>query len=106
MNPSDLCMGCMEPLAGTPFCPNCGWHANASPDSPVQLPPRTLLQNQYLLGRVLGHGGFGITYLALDINLACKLAVKEYLPSGVAMRGGGSTEVTPFSPQTRQDFEW
>src|SRR5438046_1344859 len=98
MKPADFCMGCMEPLGGAAFCKNCGWRAGALPESGIQLPPETVLQNQYLLGRVLGHGGFGITYLAFDLNLACKLAVKEYLPNGVAMRSGGRTTVSPYSP--------
>jgi serine/threonine protein kinase len=106
MNPADFCPGCMEQTSAAPICPNCGWDLDAAPESALRLPPRTILQNQYLIGRVLGHGGFGITYLALDLNLACKLAVKEYLPYGVAARAGGSAQVTPFSTQTRQDFEW
>jgi serine/threonine protein kinase len=72
----------------------------------VHLEPRTVLLDQYLLGRVLGHGGFGITYLAWDLNLETKLAVKEYLPTGVATRTSGQTTVAAYSGQSKQDFEW
>jgi len=106
MNPADLCMGCMEPRSTAGACPRCGWHEGTAPESPLHLPAGTALHDQYVLGRVLGHGGFGITYLAWELNLACKLAVKEYLPHGVAARTTGDTTVRPFSAQARQDYEW
>jgi len=40
----------------------------------------------YVLERVLGQGGFGITYLARDTNLDQLVAIKEYLPTDVATR--------------------
>jgi len=51
-----LCMGCMEPkYEGR--CPNpqsCGWVEGTPPQSPLQLPPRTILEQRYVLGKVLG----------------------------------------------------
>jgi serine/threonine protein kinase/tetratricopeptide (TPR) repeat protein len=70
------------------------------------LRPRTELHGQYLIGKVLGHGGFGVTYLGWDLNLARKIAIKEYLPSGVAVRTGANSEVIPFSGDSRKDFEY
>ncbi len=55
---------------------------NAFPDA---LPPQARL-HWYLLERVLGQGGFGITYLARDTNLDQLVAIKEYLPVDVATR--------------------
>ncbi|MFB1490330.1 MULTISPECIES: DUF1566 domain-containing protein [unclassified Thiocapsa] len=46
----------------------------------------TLLDGRYRIGRVLGHGGFGTTYLARDENLQLRLAIKEYLPRDCATR--------------------
>ena len=42
----------------------------------------------YVLEKVLGQGGFGITYLARDTNLDQMVAIKEYLPGDVATRSG------------------
>src|SRR5438552_18599933 len=106
MRAEDLCMGCMEIRESSLECPGCNWREGTLPDSPLHLNPRTVLMDQYLLGRVLGHGGFGITYLAWDLNLECKLAVKEYLPGGVATRASGQTTVAPYSGQAKQDFDW
>ena len=53
---------------------------------PYQLKPGTVLQNRYLIGRVLGEGGFGITYIGLDKVLTKRVAVKEFYPAGAAHR--------------------
>ncbi len=60
---------------------------------------------EYELMRVLGHGGFGITYLGYDHNLDKAVAVKEYLPAELA----GRTTENSVAPQTeayRADFAW
>ena len=44
--------------------------------------------NEYRIERVLGGGGFGITYLAHDTHLDCRVAIKEYAPAAWS-RGGG-----------------
>ena len=59
----------------------------------------------YTIQDILGQGGFGITYLAHDSNLKQSVAIKEYLPAGIAMREQDST-VQPISEDQRPGFEW
>ena len=68
------------------------------------LPAGTRLRNYELIS-VLGHGGFGITYYARDTTLGREVAVKEYLPTSLALRENG-TMVVPRSTQFAEDFIW
>ena len=60
---------------------------------------------RYEIVAVLGHGGFGITYRAHDRQLHRDVALKEYLPSSLAVRQGGTT-VLPRSTDAAADFAW
>jgi len=60
---------------------------------------------EYRIERVLGVGGFGLTYLALDENLHLKVAVKEYLPADIALRAPDSS-IAPRSDETAEIFGW
>ncbi len=60
---------------------------------------------EYQIESVLGHGGFGITYLATDTNLRNKVAIKEFLPMEVAVRVDGST-VEAKSSDDQETFQW
>ncbi len=99
-----LCYGCLEDDSGLPECPRCGYSASQTPDFPLLLPPGTVLHDQYMIGRSLGHGGFGITYLAWDMNLERRVAVKEYLPNGLATRTHGTLQISTYSGQ-KDDYE-
>jgi serine/threonine protein kinase len=61
--------------------------------------------HEYRIEKVLGVGGFGLTYLALDSNLNLKVAVKEYLPAEIAQRAADNT-ISPRSPETADTFGW
>lgn len=103
---ADMCVNCFRALGGSDFCTACGWPAHPPPGSPLHLPPRMLLKETYLLGRVLGHGGFGITYAAYDPALDRRLAIKEYLPNGEATRGTGEARIHPLSGASEEAFRW
>lgn len=78
---------------------------NSTPSTLLgSLPPGTQL-HEYRIERVLGHGGFGITYLARDINLDKRVAIKEFLPNDIATRGPDQT-VTVRSSESRDAFRW
>ncbi len=59
----------------------------------------------YRIERVLGQGGFGITYLACDDNLVREFAIKEYMPLGLAVREQDSS-VQPASDTHAERFKW
>ncbi|MDX1375411.1 MAG: serine/threonine-protein kinase, partial [Burkholderiales bacterium] len=75
--------------------------ADAYPDA---LPPQYRL-HWYVLERVLGQGGFGITYLARDTNLDQAVAIKEYLPVDVATRRDDAT-VRPRTDENSERYRW
>ena len=78
------CYGCMQLHEGD-FCPHCGWPAGKN-NEVHQLPVGTVLHGQYEVGRVLGQGGFGITYLGWDRQLGAAVCIKEYFPSHAVSR--------------------
>ncbi|GGC78402.1 protein kinase domain-containing protein [Undibacterium terreum] len=59
---------------------------------------------EYRIDSVLGRGGFGITYLATDIHLNVKVAIKEYLPGDFAYRASDKS-VTPRWPEDREFYQ-
>ena len=75
------CESCFREFEGA-VCPHCGGAQNDL----HQLPVGTLLRERYKLGRVLGQGGFGITYLGWDILMRRPVAVKEFYPRGTVFR--------------------
>ncbi len=80
------CYGCMEPWSGTGPCPHCGYEPGKQKSSLNVLPEGTVLAGKYMIGKTLGAGGFGITYIAWDLNLDMKLAIKEYYPNNFVSR--------------------
>ena len=61
---------------------------NTPPKDEMHLPPGTILNNKYIIGTVIGSGGFGATYKGWDNTLARVVAIKEYLPKGIVVRRG------------------
>src|SRR2546426_6259065 len=73
-------------------------------EAPNALPAGHALQ-EYRIEKVLGVGGFGLTYLALDENLHLRVAVKEYLPADIAARASDRT-IAPRSDESAEIFDW
>ena len=99
------CLGCME-LHSREYeiCPECGYVSGMMPENPLHIYPGTYLKNRYIIGKVIGSGGFGITYIAWDTLLKTKVAVKEYLPSEFSTRSSGQTKVTVFTGDKTVQF--
>lgn len=81
----DRCFGCMEEIHGYP-CPVCGFDPAQAAAPNYVLPYGAILNGRYIVGKMLGRGGFGITYIGFDLMLQRKVAVKEYFPSGQVSR--------------------
>ena len=64
----------------------------------------TILEGKYLVGPVLGQGGFGITYIGYDNTLNTPVAIKEYYPSDIAGRTSLEGTVSPYT-QTIDDYQ-
>ena len=77
----------------------------ASPPHLLALPEGTELIGEFRIRRVLGAGGFGITYLATESALAREVTIKEYFPADYAARGA-SGEVAPRSRDSAKDYQW
>jgi serine/threonine protein kinase len=77
----------------------------ASSTNLLALPEGTELVADYRIKRVLGAGGFGITYLADEIALARHVTIKEYFPADFAARNG-NTNVAPRSRDCAEDYTW
>lgn len=99
----NICLFCFGDLDGNRVCTACHRKADDSASPPHHLPQRTVLgtTNRYLIGKALGEGGFGITYLAWDLQQGIKVAVKEYFPSGYVTRAPASNQVIINSKQNQ-----
>ena len=77
------CMANIKPENGR--CPVCSADLNVE-NAPHQLSVNSILYGRYLVGKALGAGGFGITYIGYDLKLNSKVAVKEFYMSGGVSR--------------------
>ena len=104
------CMGCMA-MTENEICEKCGW-SDGRTNEPHQLPVGYVLHGQYRIGRVLGQGGFGITYLGWDDFLEIPVAIKEFFPNSMVNRECSMTtkvhcyteQVTPQYVMSKERF--
>lgn len=88
MEISKICIYCMSGIVTGDVCTHCGKNVVSDQSRPAHtLPARYMLYGgQYILGRILGSGGFGITYLAWDQKFKRRVAVKEFFPRHLVVR--------------------
>lgn len=83
----DLCPNCFEAGYQNGSCSRCGYKSAYNEKYEKRsLPAGTMLKQRYYIGRVLGEGGFGITYKVFDTQKNIICAVKEYAPNGLCFR--------------------
>ena len=83
----------MEPLEEGHICPACGYDNN-SVTLANYLKPGTVLHERYLIGVMQSANGEGVTYIAFDQHVKCKVLVREYFPEQLCSRLPGSTEIS------------
>ncbi|MBR0133362.1 MAG: InlB B-repeat-containing protein [Lachnospiraceae bacterium] len=102
---SKRCLGCMKLIADEyNMCPHCGYVVGTPADEPIRIEPGTLFHNRYIIGKVLGSGGFGATYLAWDGKLEQKVAIKEYMPNEFSTRIPGQNQVSVLGGEKTKQF--
>ena len=101
------CGSCFREYESGP-CPYCGGAQNEE----HQLPVGTVIRDRYQIGKVLGQGGFGITYIAWDTLMQKSVAVKEFYPTGTVFRKSelstavecGTKAMVPHYEYSRERF--
>lgn len=105
MDINQLCPHCLHKIKNKEhkqFCDFCGKPLDQFSEVTHQLKPMTILAGKYIIGDVLGEGGFGITYVGFDLNLELRVAVKEFYPNGYASRESKTTSVLSIYSGTNE----
>lgn len=107
-NNKKICLGCMQEINTDDIkCPHCGFDPNAYKVNPRCLRLGTKLAGKYIIGRVIGEGGFGITYIGWDEKLELPIAIKEFFPPKIASRDTttGNNTIYMFDHADEKSFE-
>ncbi len=105
------CLSCMREFdieniakGESKICPFCGYDNDAKPAELYHLSPGTILRDRYILGLVIGFGGFGVTYKAWDKSLDMVVAIKEYYPTGIVQRMPGDSDVSIYATDRKKEY--
>ena len=100
------CLGCMNLINDDAvICPECGYVAGTGSSVSSCLQPGITLGKRYLIGKMIGGGAFGCTYVAWDLKLDRRVAIREYLPGEFAARAADGVSVIVFEGEKKQQFE-
>ena len=101
-----ICYNCFHEMEDSAsHCSFCGHSLNNVNEKkyPQALLPGSILHGEYIIGRVLGQGGFGITYIAQNYSTKELVAIKEFFPSAIATRSG-QCSVQAYNEQSSEGF--
>ena len=82
---NELCMGCMNELDSNGQCQYCSYTENI-PHLQAYLAPKTVLDNRYIIGKMLSYNGEGASYICYDMVSKCKCVCREYMPDTLCER--------------------
>ncbi|MBE6760417.1 MAG: serine/threonine protein kinase [Ruminococcaceae bacterium] len=102
---NSICPFCFAQKGYSQVCSRCGYEEKVSPLT-NHLRPRTMLLNRYMIGALIGVGGFGIVYKAYDMKLNRVVAVKEMFPTSLVNRIAGQQEVIITSQRNVPQFRY
>lgn len=86
-------------------CRSCGQSEHLITRDFDALPVGTVVGSGYVIGKVIGRGGFGIIYLAYDPLNERTAAIKEYFPNSVAVRAEDNVLVEPMTSFQKESFD-
>ena len=93
MDPREqLCMGCMNELDPSGQCQYCSYTENI-PHLQAYLAPKTVLDNRYIIGKMLSYNGEGASYICYDMVGKCKCVCREYMPDTLCERDSSTQEL-------------
>ncbi len=101
----NICYNCFSVKGEYEVCPYCGHvHVDSGEDGFV-LKCGSKIWGRYIVGTVLGMGGFGITYRVWDMRLSSMVAVKEFFPQSLVSRIPGEMKVRVFSGDKQEVYK-
>lgn len=105
MNEQKYCLFCCMEIGRPSGCDLCGLKAQGKGVTtvPEALPPGTVLDYKYLVGRVLGRSEWAFTYLVRDLHLQQVVVLKEYFPRGLVQRDPDGRTIRPPTEKTQTD---
>ncbi len=104
-NHAAICPNCFDGNYHNGVCGRCGYQARfASHNSGRGLAEGTVVKARYIIGKILGEGGFGITYKAFDLTSRRICAVKEYAPNGMSRRAMDGRHLELLSPNAEGPY--
>ncbi len=105
---NNICYNCFKLRGDYDVCPHCGYVDGTPPPQSDMLSPGTILYDgdyQYIIGTVIGRGGFGIIYKAFDVSLSMMVAIKENYPAKMVNRGAGEKRVGICSGEKEAEYK-
>lgn len=94
------CPNCLQAMEGNVnICGGCGFDINSYEEKEHLIKPCSTLKDKYVIGKVIGEGGFGVTYKGWDTILQTYVAIKEYFPQFLSHRVADDTDIVPTATQ-------